>query len=70
LPETRVWAARITAIEVLIDGSVDLRSGQRMRPKQPLEEVIDRLPPSPIAIEDGLRPPTSRRRAFRRRVTR
>jgi hypothetical protein len=52
------WVAWITAVEMLLDGIVDLRDSERLQLQQPLEKVVDRLLPPLVSIEDGLCAPT------------
>ncbi len=46
--------ARIAAVQMLLDGVIDLRNHKRLHLQQLLKEVVDRLPPPAVAVEDGL----------------
>jgi hypothetical protein len=48
----------ITAVEMLLDGIVDLRGSEGLDLQQLLEEVVDRFLSSLVSIEDGLRAAT------------
>ena len=55
---------------MLLDGIVDLRHGERLDLQQFLKEVIHRLLPPVVLVEDGLRAPALRRGADTRLGTR
>lgn len=58
--ELRRRVARIAAVQMLLDGVVNLRDGQGLDLQQLIKEVVDRFPPTAVSVEDSLRPTVTR----------